>query len=131
MGANESFVMYAADQGGAEQHSDVACQQVGFIPRAARQAASGVKERPRCRIYQGRVNLSAGSVLNFNSPDQIISFHPSETAGSATHPDRSDTPAIPGMHAPLHHVASAVAIVGIVVVGIVVIIVAVVGVWVA
>ena len=49
--------------------------------------------------------------------------------------DRSDTPAIPGMHAPLHHVAAAIAIVGIVVgvvvVGIIVIIVAVIGVRVA
>ena len=89
--------------------------------------ASGVKERPRCSIHQGRLNPSVGSVLNFNSPDQIISFHPSKTAGSAAHLDRSDTPAIPGMHAPPQHIAAAVAIVGIVVVGIVVIIV---GVWV-
>jgi hypothetical protein len=66
-----------------------------------------------------------------NSPDQIISFHPSKTAGSAAHLDRSNTPAIPGMHAPPHHVAAAIAIVGIVVVGIIVIIVAVVGVRVA
>jgi hypothetical protein len=54
-------------------------------------------------------------VLNSNSPDQIISFHPSKTAGSGAHLDRSDTPAKPGMHAPLHHVAAAIAIVGIVV----------------
>jgi hypothetical protein len=92
------------------------------------------KKRPRCRIHQDRVNLP-GRVLNFNSPDQIISFHPSKTAGSDAHLDRSDTPAISGMHAPLHHVAAAIAIVGIVVavvvVGITVIIVAVVGVRVA
>jgi hypothetical protein len=111
-----------------------ACQQVGFIPRVARPGypihASGVKKRPRCRIHQGQVNLSAGSALNFSSPDQIISFHASKTAGSAAHLDRSRTPAIPGMHAPLHHVAAANAIIGIVV-GIIVIIVAIVGVRVA
>ena len=50
----------------------------------------------------------------------------------AAHLDRSDTPAISGMYAPLHHVAAAIAIGGIVVgrvvVGIIVIMVAVVGV---
>jgi hypothetical protein len=49
----------------------------------------------------------------------------------AAHLDRSDTPAIPGMHAPLHHVAAAIfrigSVMGVVVVGIVVIIAAIVG----
>jgi hypothetical protein len=43
MGANESFVMYAADQAGAQQHSDVARQQVGLIPRVARQAIQSMR----------------------------------------------------------------------------------------
>jgi hypothetical protein len=51
------------------------------------------------------------------------------TTESATHLDRSDTPAMPGMHAMPDHVAAAIVIVGIVVIGIVVI--AVVGVWIA
>jgi hypothetical protein len=58
-----------------------------------------------------------------------------KTAGSAAHLDRSSTPAMPGMHAPLHHVAAAIAIVGIVVgvvvIGVAVIIVVVGGVRVA
>jgi hypothetical protein len=86
-------------------------------------------------MHQDRVNLLGRPVLNFNSSDHIISYHPWKTAGSAAHLDRSDTPAIPGMHAPLHYVAAAIAIVGIVVgvvvVGIIVIIVAVVAVRVA
>jgi hypothetical protein len=69
------------------------------------------------------------------APDQIISFQPSKTTGSVAHLDMSATPAIPSMHTPLHHVAAATAIVGIVVgvvvLGIIVIIVAVVGVRVA
>ena len=47
----------------------------------------------------------------------------------AAYLDRSDSPAIPGMHAPMHQVAAAIAIVGIVVgivvVGIIVIVVGV------
>jgi hypothetical protein len=53
----------------------------------------------------------------------------------AAHLDRSHTPAIPGMHPPLHHVAAAIfrigIVIGVVVVGIVVIIAAVVGVRIA
>jgi hypothetical protein len=51
----------------------------------------------------------------------------------AAHLDRSDTPAKPGMHAPLHHIAAVIAIVGIVVAVVVVriTVIAIVGVRVA
>jgi hypothetical protein len=49
-------------------------------------------------------------------PQQTCTTPGSElSAGSGAHLDRSDTPAKPGMHAPLHHVAATIAIVGIVV----------------
>src|ERR1700756_3606842 len=81
---------------------------------------SGVKKaRPRCRIHQDRVNLlgrpRSSTLIHETRSSPSIHRRPE----SAAHLDRSDTPAIPGMHAPLHHVAAAIARVGVVVVAVV------------
>ncbi len=64
--------------------------------------------------------------LNFQ---EVISSIRRWVTESATHLDRSDTPAVPGMHAMPDHVAAAIVIVCIVVIGIVII--AVVGIRIA
>jgi Tfp pilus assembly major pilin PilA len=68
--------------------------------------AASVQNTPRPR----ESSRSPRSSALFTRPGHLL-----RRPGSAAHLDRSDTPAMPGMHAPPHHVTAAIAIAGIVV----------------
>src|SRR6267143_699320 len=108
--------MYPVDQAWLDSTAMFSCQQVGSFraersrlsdPCERRKKAASVQDTPRPRESFGWPRSSTLIHQTRSSP------YPSKTAGSAAHLDRSDTPAMPGMHAPLHRIAAAIAVVGV------------------
>src|ERR1700738_1277027 len=88
------------------------------------------EKRPWWRLHQGRKYHwgRADAQLFLTGPD--IPLAPRAAAGSVAYLDRTETPTVGRVDAPLHHVAVAIVGVGIVVgiIGIIIIVVAVIGV---
>ena len=94
-------------QGRSCEHGEHPQIKANAVPTSGNKAAS-VQNTPRPRESCRRLKL-------YLTGPALLPAVKGAAAGSVTNLDRTETPAVARMHAPLHHVAAAIVVVGIVV----------------